>query len=144
MRMYDDEKQRAYLREQFRQYRTLAWRDARNEFISRIKEGDKISLGLVCGPQSLYDKTQRIQREPTMKFDYIWQGVVSEVFGKPHVAVIQRAIGGVALLRRSGYSNDEVIAIMGDKPLEQWHQTARRISKLHSGRRSLRTRAKPS
>lgn len=134
--VYDSPKQRLALETYFYFEVKDTLMKVRDEFLARKKEGNEvvdISIFLSSDKGKSYDFLKGVKqyRPKTNKEKELWQETKIKFLGM-YEKIIRSAVSSFDLLKsEGGYATDEVIALLTDKPLEEWKRTAERLLKQH-------------
>lgn len=74
-----------------------------------------------------YDYLAYLRNWEEFKDDPLYQETMQRILVQEYRTTIERAVGSYAELVKEGYSTQEAIALLTDKPLADWSKTVRRL-----------------
>ncbi len=121
-----------FLGEYFRMQREVALDGAKDEIVSCLKNRGlsrlRNELGeLFFSNEGPYDYLASLRNWEKGKDDPLWKETSQKFLVDEYRAIIETAIDYFGQLIYSGYTKEEAIALLFDKPLSNWPKTVRRL-----------------
>ncbi len=127
----DPETKKALLESYLRAKRDEALVDFKDEVLAYRKAGinrlESKGKDFLKQDSSPYDYLACIRNLASRKDDQLWQETVQRVLVDEYGNIVKKTFGVIDDLKKGGYSSDQIIALLSDKPVTQWLKTARRL-----------------
>jgi len=128
-----DTQQKSFFREEYMKMKREEGLDkAKDEIVSCLKDrsfsGLRNELGrLFFSKEGSYDYLADLRNWERGKDDPLWKETSQKLLVDEYRAIIESAVDHFGQLIYSGYTKEEAIALLFDKPLSNWPKTVRRL-----------------
>ncbi len=125
----DPELKKGLLEAYFRLRRRGALQHAKDEIIAMKKDGGSYSYDFFfMKDKSPYDYLTYVRDWEAKKNDSLWQETAERILVDGYRKVLESAVSAFDRLKKEGgYTRDEIIAMLVDRPLPEWPKTAKRL-----------------
>lgn len=127
----DSETKKALLESYLRAVRDKALVSFKNEVLAYRKAGiDRLGSegkDFLSQDNSPYDYLAYVRNLAPEKDDQLWQEAVQRVLVDEYGNIVKRTFVVIDDLKKGGFSSEQIIALLSDKPVIQWSKTARRL-----------------
>ena len=119
----DEERKKEMFERYIKSFQREALLKAKNEITAYKKNGHDIS-SLMFFDDSAYDYLEGVREKYAGKEE---EELVNTILIQEYKKILDDAIMAFNALERKDYTTEQVIALLGDKRLEEWGKTARRV-----------------